>query len=67
VRKAALDDPALAAQAGAVPGPAAPNGRPDAAGPQQAAVFVVVVASVGKEPVGLLTGSAALAPDGPGM
>jgi len=59
VRDTPLDHPALAAQAGAVPGPAASDGRPDASGPQKAAavVVVVVVAAVGKQPVGLLAGS----------
>jgi hypothetical protein len=48
----ALDDPAGAAEAGAVLGSAASDLRPDPALPQLAAVLVVVVAAVGGEPLG---------------
>ncbi len=39
----------------------------DAAGPQQAAIFVEVIAAVGQQAFGLLAGAAALAGDGPTM
>src|SRR3954451_20947057 len=48
----ALDDPAVAAQAGAVLGLAAGNLGRDAAGTQLAPVLVVVVDGVGGEPIG---------------
>jgi hypothetical protein len=47
--EAAFDDPALAAEAGAVPNLAAGNDRLDAALPDEAAVLVVVVAAVGDQ------------------
>ena len=45
----ALDDPAVAAESGAVVGLAARDDRFDAAAPDQAAVLVVVVAAIGKQ------------------
>jgi hypothetical protein len=45
----ALDDPSVAAEAGAVLGLAAGDHRLDAATPDKAAVFVVVVAAVGDQ------------------
>jgi hypothetical protein len=47
----ALDDPAVAAQAGAVRGPATGDLGCDAAAAQLAPVLVVVVAAVGVEPL----------------
>ena len=67
VRKAALDDPALATQAGAVPCPPAADNTGDATGPQQAAVRVVVVSAVGEQALGLLSGPASLPFDRPGV
>jgi hypothetical protein len=46
----ALDDPAVAAKTGAMPGPAAGDLRCDAASAQLAAVLVVVVAAVRAQP-----------------
>ena len=48
----ALDDPAVAAEAGAVLGLAAGDHRLDAALPDQPAVLVVVIAAVGDDTVG---------------
>jgi hypothetical protein len=45
----ALNDPAVAAEPGAVPGLAASDQRLDATLPEQAAVLVVVVAAVGDQ------------------
>ena len=67
VREAALDDPALAAEAGAVFDPAAGDDGLDAPGPEQAAVLVVVIAAIGKDHVGLLARPPDLARDGPGV
>jgi hypothetical protein len=50
--EAALDDPAVAAQPGAVLGLAAGDLRFDPALPEQTAVLVVVVAAVGGHPLG---------------
>lgn len=55
VREAALDDPALFAEAGAVLDAAAGDDRLDASCPEEAAVLVEVVAAVGQQPVGLLS------------
>ena len=65
VGQAALDHPALAPEARAVAG--APPGDPvaDPAGPQQAPVLVVVIASVGDDPLRLSAGPPALAGDRP--
>ena len=59
-----LDDPAVAAEAGAVAGTAAGDLRGDAAAAELAAVFVVVVAAVGAEPVGPPARPADFAADG---
>ena len=67
VREAALDDPALTAEARAVLGPAPCDHGFDAAGPQQPAVLVVVVAAVGDDDVGLPARPAGLAGDRPGV
>jgi len=63
VREAALDDPALAAEARAVGG--APSCDPvgDSSRPQDAPVLVVVIAAVGKDKIGLSPRSADLAGD----
>jgi len=62
--EAALHDPALGAETGAVV--LAPPGDQwlDAPAPELAAVLVVVIASVGQEPVGAMPWSAYLAGDG---
>ena len=57
----ALDDPALTADARAVLGLAAGDLRFDPALPEQAPVLVVVVAAVGRDPVGPAAGTAGLA------
>ncbi len=67
VREAALDDPALTAQPGAVFAAAASDHRFDAALPEQPAVLVVVVAAIGEDRVGLPAGPAELAGDRPGV
>jgi hypothetical protein len=67
VGEAALDDPALAAQPGAVRDAAASDDGLDVSSPQQAAVLVVVIAAVGQQPVGLLARAAGLAGDRPGV
>ena len=59
----AFDDPAVAAQAGPVLGLAASDQRLHAPLPDEAAVFVVVVATVGGDPVGPSTRAADLAAD----
>ncbi len=63
VGEAALDDPALASEAGAVRGAPAGDQRPDAAPAQETTVLVVVVAAVGQEAVGLAPWPPALAFD----
>ena len=60
-------DPALPAEPRAVPSPAAADDRSDAAGPQQAAVSVVVVSAISQQAIGLLAGPAPFARHGPGM
>jgi hypothetical protein len=67
VREAALDDPALCAQARSVLDAAPGDDRLDPASPQQAAVLVVVIAAIGQQPVGLLARSTPLAFDRPGV
>lgn len=67
VREAALDDPALAAEPGAVFGAAPGDHWLDAAGPQKSAVLVVVIAAVGDHEVGFLPGPPWLAGDRPGV
>jgi hypothetical protein len=61
VREGALDDPADAAEAGAVCGVASGDDGRDPAGSDESAVFVVVVAAVADHPVG----PAARPPDKP--
>ncbi len=65
VREAAFDDPALGAKAGAVLDAAAGDDGLDAAGPEQPAVLVVVIAAVGEDEVGLLAWAPQLAGDRP--
>lgn len=67
VRAAAFDDPALGAEPGAVFGAALCDDGLDPAGPEQSAVFVVVIAAVGEEAVGLATRAAGLAGDRSGV
>lgn len=67
VGEAALDDPALDAQAGAVLDAAPRDDRLDPPGPQQAPVLVVVVAAIGQHDVGLLARPAGLAGDRGGV
>ena len=62
--EAAFDDPAPAAESGAVLGLAAGDAAGDAALAQSAAVFLVVVAAVGDEQVGPAAGSAGASVDG---
>ena len=66
VGEGAFDDPALAAQAGAVRDAAFGDHGFDAAGPEQPAVLVEVIAAVGQDEVGLGPGSTDLAGDRPG-
>jgi hypothetical protein len=58
-----LDDPAHSPEARAVLGGAAGDDRVDAAGPQLAAVLVVVIAAVGDQAVGALAWPPGLAAD----
>ncbi len=67
VREAALDDPALAAQARAVLDTALGDDRLDAPGPEQPAVLVVVIAAVGEHEIGLLTRAPDLPRDRPAV
>jgi len=67
VREAALHDPALAAQAGAMRDASASDDGLDAALPEQPAVLVVVVAAIGEHDVGLLARPADLAGHRPGV
>ena len=60
----ALDDPAVAAEPGAVLGLAAGDHRRDAALAEQAAVLVVVVAAVGDHALGAAARATRLAGDG---
>jgi hypothetical protein len=66
VGKGALDDPALAAQAGAVRDVAAGDHGLDGPGPEQASMLVEVIAAVGQDEIGLGSGPADLAGDRPG-
>lgn len=59
----ALDDPSGFAQAGAVGDAASGDDGLDASLPQQAAVLVEVVASVGVQPPGLVAGPSTQTPD----
>ena len=65
VREAALDDPAVPAEPGAVAGAAPRDDGLDAPGPEQAAVLVVVIAAVGEHNLGFLAWPADLALDRP--
>lgn len=67
VREAALDDPALAAEVGAVLDTTLCDDGFDPAVPEQPAVLVVVIAAVGEHPVGLAARAARLAGDRPGV
>ena len=67
VREAALDDPALGAEAGAVLGAAPGDDGLDVSGPKQPAILVVVIAPVGQQAVGLLAWPPDLAGDRPGV
>ena len=67
MREAAFDDPALAAQAGAVFGPAPRDHGFDAASPEQPAVLVVVIAAVGQDQVGFAAWTTGLASDRPAV
>jgi hypothetical protein len=60
VREGPLDDPALAAEPGAALGPAPSDHGLDAALPEFAAVFVVVIAAVSEQRFGALAGPADL-------
>ncbi len=60
----AFDDPAVTSKAGAVLGLTARDHRFDLSLPNEAAVFVVVVAAVGDDAVGATSGSAGAAADG---
>ena len=61
MREAALDDPALAPEAGAVRDAALSDDGLDAPGPEQPAVLGEVIAAVGQQPVGFLARPADLA------
>jgi hypothetical protein len=65
VGEGALDYPAVGAQVRAVFDTAASDHRFDPARPQQAPMLVVVVAAIGEDSVGLLTGPAVLAGNRP--
>lgn len=67
MREAALDDPAVSAQARAVRDAAAGDDGFDTAGPEQPPVLVVVIAAVGEHQVGFLAWPAGLAFDRPGV
>jgi hypothetical protein len=61
--EAALHDPALGAEPGAVVLTTPGDQGSDPAGPELTAVFVVVIAPVGEQLIGALTGTADLAGD----
>jgi len=65
VREASFDDPALTAEMGSVLDAAASDQRLDAPGPEQSAVLVVVVTTVGEHEVGLLSRPSEFAGDRP--
>lgn len=67
VGEASFDDPAVAAEPGAVGDAAAGDDGLDVASPQQAAVLVEVVAAVGQQQVGLLPRPPDLAGDRAGV
>jgi hypothetical protein len=63
VSKAALDDPALAPEAGAMRAATAGDHGRDRPRPQQPAMLVVVMATVGRQPIGPLAWPTDLAGD----
>lgn len=65
VGEAALDDPALAPQPGAIRCSTTSDHRCDPERSQQPTVLVVVIASVGQQPIGLVAWPANLAGDRP--
>ncbi len=65
MRKAALDDPALSAEPGAVGCSAAGDDGSDPESPQEPAVLVEVIATVSEKTIGFLAWPAALASDRP--
>lgn len=67
VREAAFDDPAFAAEVGAVLDAALGDDGFDPARPEQSAVLVVVIAAIGEEAVGLAPRATWLAGDRPGV
>jgi hypothetical protein len=67
VREAALHDPALAAQSGAVRGAAPGDHGCDPESPEEPAVLVVVIATVSEDTVGFLAWPADLPGHGPGV
>lgn len=67
MREAAFDDPALAAEVGAVLDAALGDEGRDPARPEQPAVLVVVIAAIGEQPVGLAAWPAWFAGDRPGV
>jgi hypothetical protein len=67
VSEAALDDPALAPEAGAMRCSTAGDDGCDADGAQQPTVLVVVIATVSEEPVRLLAWPSDLACDRPAV
>ncbi len=67
MREAALDDPALSAEPGAVGCSAAGDHGCDPESPQEPAVLLVVIAPVCENPVGLLAWPSDLAGYGPAV
>jgi hypothetical protein len=65
VGEAALDYPALSAEAGAVGAPTTRDDRCDAESPQEPAVLVEVIATISENTIGFLAWPAALASDRP--
>jgi len=65
VREAALDDPALFAEAGAVGCSAAGDDGSDPESPQEPAVLVEVITTISENTIGFLAWPATLASDRP--
>ena len=65
VSEAALDDPALASEAGPVGCPTTSDHGRDPQRPQEPAVLVEVIATISENAIGLLAWPAALASDRP--
>ncbi len=63
--EAALDDPALASEAGAVGSATAGDHGSDPESPQEPAVLVEVIATISENTIGFLAWPAALASDRP--